>query len=933
MGTDSVNSKNKEVINGKKELTEQQIKIMYLFLAFFLPAVVMGIALAGLKITPFGSDTLLLADANAYYINTLSYAARMFKGLEGVIYSFEKGLGGNMMGHLCGILITPFGALLSLVNIRDYPTMFTFISVFNLSLGGLTMYILLADIYGHKRSNLIFSTSYALMGFNVVNVFQAVFFCAAPILPIMVMGLRRIIRGKSPALYIISIAYGVGTNAFFGFVLCAASLIFFIVGLWQSAIDDKKTVKHVILNYSIGSVCGGLIASALWLPGFLSLQGGRMNQLNLGDFSLAENMPFLEMGAKLFTGANSVQEEVNGLPNIFVGILPLLLVILFFYSVKPQKKDKVAAGVLLGVYLLSFYVNCLNLIMHAGATTNWFNYRYSYVFSFIALLIAAEYWQYLDEIKGGEVRKGLFVLLVAVIIIFSKKYEFIQGGTMLLDFVILGMILAVWIMHKKNPVKNNRKSFEIAVIELVCLNLLINYSLCIYKLEEYQGWHLPIEEYQDVVDYVDPLVQGAKCQGEDFYRIEINEQRAWDTGNDAMLYGYDGVGHGGSNERDFVRTVLCTLGIPWDDMRSCYSAGVTPATDSLLGLKYIIAKADLTGEKDYEKVSTSGDWGLYRIDHTLSPAFLADRKIADVHTNFVNIFDNLNRTWKGLSGIDKDVFIPEDDIIFEAHSSLSTESVSRDEAKKRVISSVLGGLSLGNEEGESEEVEDLGGNTGDVPVSALEKPSDDEAYISYSWMAKQDGPVYIFDRSLLSTSDGYPSSTVQYIGTYHKGDTITGYIPMSDGLITQKKVDSIAGYFRAAYLQLDVLNELVDKTNGRPVTLSKKSDAYLTGSFEADKDQVLMFTIPYDQGWTLTVDGKRVRLDSAVDLFMIAAVPEGSHTYEMRYMPPGLVEGLCLSAFSVLFSLIYIMFDKKIRMAKTENTEKTEENEDKKQQD
>ena len=167
---------------------------LYVILSFLLPLLIILIALAGLKITPFGDQTLLIADANGLYINTLSYASRMYRGLEGVFYSFEKGLGGNMTGHLNGILLTPFAFLLSFFRLRDYPTVFSFISALSMSLSGLTMYLFLAGLYGHKRGNLVFSTSYALMGFSVANVFQACFFAAPPLLPLMALGLRWLLR-------------------------------------------------------------------------------------------------------------------------------------------------------------------------------------------------------------------------------------------------------------------------------------------------------------------------------------------------------------------------------------------------------------------------------------------------------------------------------------------------------------------------------------------------------------------------------------------------------------------------------------------------------------------------------------------------------------------------------------------------------------------
>ena len=64
------------------------LNTVFLLLSFAIPFFLLMISLAGMHITPFGDKTLVISDANAYYINTLSYAGRMFKGLEGLTYSF-----------------------------------------------------------------------------------------------------------------------------------------------------------------------------------------------------------------------------------------------------------------------------------------------------------------------------------------------------------------------------------------------------------------------------------------------------------------------------------------------------------------------------------------------------------------------------------------------------------------------------------------------------------------------------------------------------------------------------------------------------------------------------------------------------------------------------------------------------------------------------
>ena len=50
----------------------------------------------------------------------------------------------------------------------------------------------------------------------------------------------------------------------------------------------------------------------------------------------------------------------------------------------------------------------------------------------------------------------------------------------------------------------------------------------------------------------------------------VSDQLTQTLGNDPMLYGYNGVGHGGSNERSFVREEAFKVGVQWFNMRNYY---------------------------------------------------------------------------------------------------------------------------------------------------------------------------------------------------------------------------------------------------------------------------------------------------------------------------------------------------------------------------
>ena len=88
--------------------------------------------------------------------------------------------------------------------------------------------------------------------------------------------------------------------------------------------------------------------------------------------------------------------------------------------------------------------------------------------------------------------------------------------------------------------------------------------------------------------------------------------------------------------------------------------------------------------------------------------------------------------------------------------------------------------------------------------------------------------------------------------------------------------------------------------------LGKEKNSHLVGSFTAIEGQKLMFTIPYDEGWDLLIDGKESELKKVLGVFMEADIEAGDHTYEMRYVPSGLENGIVTSIVGVLLTILWL---------------------------
>ena len=148
--------------------------------------------------------------------------------------------------------------------------------------------------------------------------------------------------------------------------------------------------------------------------------------------------------------------------------------------------------------------------------------------------------------------------------------------------------------------------------------------------------------------------------------------------------------------------------------------------------------------------------------------------------------------------------------------------------------------------------------------------------------------------------DSYSTGQDEYIYNlgYHK-DPVTectlkfsnlGAIRMQDIYICSRPVTHYGQ--RVEALKAHALENVKQTTNT------------VTGDITAEKDRLLVVTLPYQNGWTAYVDGKEAKIIRANYQYMGIHIPAGKHSVKLVYALPGrklgfLVSGLGLAAFAL----------------------------------
>ena len=114
------------------------------------------------------------------------------------------------------------------------------------------------------------------------------------------------------------------------------------------------------------------------------------------------------------------------------------------------------------------------------------------------------------------------------------------------------------------------------------------------------------------------------------------------------------------------------------------------------------------------------------------------------------------------------------------------------------------------------------------------------------------------------------------------------------------------------YENTNVFEEHYNILKLNEVNINKITSSNLTCDLNLEENSKIMFTIPYDEGWNILVDGKKVNKEKALDDLILINIEKGSHIIDLKYEPKGLKLGIYISLISLFVSIIYIVLREKI---------------------
>ncbi|MGN0317351.1 MAG: YfhO family protein [Lachnospira sp.] len=122
-------------------------------------------------------------------------------------------------------------------------------------------------------------------------------------------------------------------------------------------------------------------------------------------------------------------------------------------------------------------------------------------------------------------------------------------------------------------------------------------------------------------------------------------------------------------------------------------------------------------------------------------------------------------------------------------------------------------------------------------------------------------------------------------------------------------------------LDADKFKQVITQLNSQPYVIDSYSDTNIKGTVNATKDGTLLLSIPYDEGWSVYVDGKKTEISAFSDALICLDLTKGVHQIELRYTPVNLIKGCIITILCIIILIALFIFELMVknRRIKTDN--------------
>lgn len=866
----------------------------FVFISGICAFVIMMLVYYCYNLIPFGDMTILRMDLYHQYGPLFAELYDRVTSGGSLLYSWESGLGSSFLGNFLNYLSSPITLIIFLFGHENIPEAIAAMILIKAVLSACAFtYYLKASLRQHNAATAAFGVLYAFCGYFVAYYWNVMWLDAMYLFPFIVLGIERIIHTGKPKTYCITLVIAFISNYYMAFMICVFSVLYFLTYYFANFpltqkfkefpadLPKKPSIIKKLRNsvffcsgwkFAFYSVLAVGLVGTLLLPLIEVLSASSATSgsapttytkyFAVFDF-LANHLAAIEPTIR--------SSGTDVLPNVYCGMLTLVLVPLYLFCKKIPVREKVSYICLLAVLYFSFNINYLNFFWHGFHFPNDLPYRFSFMYSFVLLQMAYKAFMHIREFSANQLLAtgiGVVGFIVLAEKITSKNVDDIS--------LIVSLAFAVIYIGVLYLFQSKKYMASVVSILLLCCSVS---EIALANTDHY-SMNQSKENYTS--DYEDFRVLKEKLDAYDgsFYRMELTDLR---TRMDPSWYNYNGVSVFSSMAYEKVANIQQDVGLFGNYINSYTYRLQTPVYNAMFGLKYIVDNDDTDmNPLFYKSLFTEDKFTAYENLYALPVAFACNEAVADWETEKSTDPFLLQQQWfYDATGVDN---------VFR---KLKVDHVDYNNVMEFLDADVESG-SIGFSK------EDTTSSASFTMEITPERTENVYIYVKSAQTETGTASANLYSKTF-STSDG----SIIDLGVRPAGETIFIDIPVKNG----ETVGSLKFY--AYSLDTTAFKKGYEKlADDGQLKISSYSDTELIGSLTAQENEIVYTSIPYDTNWYVYVDGKRVYSD---DIFAVSdgllafRIGAGSHTVTLRFASRGLQVGSIITIISIVIATFLII--------------------------
>ena len=833
---------------------------------------------------------------NQHYRAMLYYSKYLKSIISGLIHehqltmphwNFAIGEGSDIISTLhsdaVGDPLTFLSVLIPEKYLPEYYMFNTFIRVY---LAGI-FFISLCFYLGKENTLAILAgaLTYSYCFWSLESITHHVYFLTPlMILPLMILGLEKIINKDEPFTFVIAVFWGSVSWLYFFYMEAAATAIYGVIRLLTKYRGDIKTILMKLLVILAYAILGIGMSAIVLFPMLRAYMGDkRMGIENV--VSLLYPPFFYERLLTVFLSNDSAYDLCMGFAA------PTLLALAL--SIRKIRKNSCLAL----VNIVTFICVCLPF---CGKVLNGFSFvsqRWSFAIALPVAYTLVEEW---DDIRDN--RK--FLSIVFVLVLGLAGYSaWSRNERVFVPLTICLIFLAVACSKMDKKVFDGELRQWLMIL-LILVNILyieqysfsprgggvINDVLSIQRAHELPG----ATEAAVIKDYL-------KDKDDGFFRytgnrLTNNAAMTLDTNSTAFYWSITN-----SSDQQFRLKLGLLDFICWQingyDNRA--------ELESLANVRYYIAKKDYDGILPYgfEFNGESGDYNIYINRFAMPFGYTYDKAISYEYFDSLDMLSRQNAMMETIVIEEENTNGLSDLAVKEIPYTISCGEGISVKDNKIFVNKENAEIKL---HFDSPEIGELYVELSGLEYEDIYHIIEDDHTGSTITVETSEGVTNYF--SYLTKSHHYYYGKSDYLG-YFGNDVKTDEVTMSFSLIGEYTFD-----------RLKVLVESLDKYGDQVASLSEEHLENVTflanevkGTISLSHEKYLLLSVPYSKGWRAYVDGMEAEVLEANQHYIGLKLDSGDHEIVLRYSSPGLKTGaiVTLVSFVALGGLIFFKNRKK----------------------